>query len=158
MPQAVEDDFLQAILLYKSIECCPDFFTFHWSSVLIADHHNKIERYRNTHLGYKLGFLIFDESPAYVETKGKLNVVPRYGDIIGPCRVYHAPYDKRFIDVILKTEVDFVLWMTPYKWFPGNARFAFKSVYLLDVNKAKKKPIKSLTEYNYDTIICLESK
>lgn len=125
---------------------------------IIEKHAGKTDSYRNTHRGYKLGFLIFDESPAYVETQEKFVVSPHSGDITKPSRVYHAPYDKRFIDVLLNTDVDYVIWMTPYKWFPGNPRFTFKSVYLLDVNKAKKKRIKVLTEYKYDAIICLESE
>lgn len=52
--------------------------------------------------------------------------------------------------------IDYLIWMTPFKqtsvYTPDVGIF---DAFLLDVNKAKKKPIKTI-DYNHDNIICLE--
>ena len=125
---------------------------------IVGNHIKKIQSYKESHPRYKLGFLIFDESPAYIETKVKYEGVPHSGDAVGPARYYNAPCDKRFIRVFLESDIDYVIWMTPYKWFAGNPTNSLKDVFLIDVNKAKRKPLRNLIDYNYENILCLEAE
>ena len=123
---------------------------------IVEKHARMIPSYRKKHTGYKLGFLIFDESPAYVETKHTGTYHP--GDLICSAKPYHALLDKKIVDHLLQLDIDYVIWLTPYKWIPDNPKNAFKEVYLLDMGKARKKAIKKLINYNYDNLICLEAK
>ena len=125
---------------------------------IVEKHAKRISTYRKEHTGYKLGFLIFDESPAYVETKSKYDGALHPGDVICSVRPYHALYDKNILDYLLQFDIDYVIWMTPYKLIPDNPKKAFKEVYLLDVGKARKKAIRNPIEYNYENLICIEAE
>lgn len=121
---------------------------------VVEKHARKTGEYREAHPGYELGFLLCDESPAYIEAVEKQEKIPPEGVPIKG-RYYEAPKDKRFIDVLLETDVDFIIWMTPYKEMPGNPKQFLIETYLLDVNKAKRKPVKHVN-YDYERVMCLE--
>ena len=125
-------------------------------SRIVLNHAGKVNTYRTLHPGYKLGFLIFDESAAYVETETRITTIPTQGSTTGFARYYHAPFDKSFQDILLQSNSDFVIWMTPYKKTPDNSWRGLKDVYLIDINKAKRKPMPNI-RYDCDKIICLES-
>ncbi len=84
----------------------PAYLT-HFAKV-IGDHARKASDYRATRLGFDLGFLIFDESTAYVETLGAFGP-----DHQGRPHVWFA--DAAFTNIMKAAGIDCVAWLTPYK-------------------------------------------
>lgn len=79
-------------------------------------HNGKIEKYKKNHPGYKTIFFLFDESTAYFEALDKKSVKenPNEGEVV--CGKPHIPCcDKRFLDIIKDSKVDYVIWYMPYK-------------------------------------------
>ena len=78
---------------------------FKW---IIKKHCNNIKNYRENHKGYKLIFFIFDESSAYIDAKS-VNGINVYG------RLHLYFFDKRFVECFQNEDIDYLVWMTPYK-------------------------------------------
>ena len=74
----------------------------------IRHHCKRIVNYRNNHKDYKLIFFIYDESTAYIEGENSNN--------IGAFGKMHFHFlDKRFVKCFINEDIDYVIWMTPYK-------------------------------------------
>ncbi|ANZ95244.1 hypothetical protein BFC19_07555 [Brochothrix thermosphacta] len=82
---------------------------------VLSKHISKIDNYKKNHPGYKLVFFVFDESSTYFES---LNVVSEKDMVVGN-KLSAKPHihflDKSFIDVIKGSEVDYLIWFTPFK-------------------------------------------
>lgn len=79
-------------------------------------HNRKIDNYKKNHPGYKTIFFIHDESTGYIEVEDKkfIKETPLQGEVSRGRP--HFPFsDKRFLDVIKESQVDFVVWYMPYK-------------------------------------------
>ncbi|MBR0419530.1 MAG: hypothetical protein IJI66_10195 [Erysipelotrichaceae bacterium] len=121
---------------------------------VVEKHSLKIPVYKQNYTGYKLAFLLCDESPTYVETKEKLPKKPKNGDFTGPCRYYEPPYDPKFIGQLKKLDVDYVIWATPYKEMIPDGMLGLNTIYLIDIQKMKKKS--RHIDYDYEKVYCLE--
>ena len=123
----------------------------------VFEHHNKkIAIYNKNHPGYKIIFFIYDESTAYIEAIDKKYVKenPKKGEI--SCGKPHlACCDKRFLDVIINSEVDYVIWYAPWKLLQaaGLGIFPLPKCAIFDV---KNLTDKKLVEYNHDMMISAE--
>ena len=120
------------------------------------NHNSKCDAYRSAHPGYKLGFLLFDESPAYGETKDKYIGTPYAGDLVGPLRYVYTPYVRKFFDQLMLLNVNYVIWVTPFKQLPTFDSRGIINAYAIDIDKAKKKQVKSIN-YDENKILCLEA-
>ena len=120
---------------------------------IINKHINKIVNYRKNHPGFKLGFLLFDEAPAYLRVTDK-TAKPKVGD---PVKGYpHILFmDKKLVESFLYADIDFVIWMTPFKNLPNNPRFP--QIYVFDM-KHKENWKKRLIEYCDNEMLCLETE
>lgn len=81
----------------------------------VKKHLSNIENYRRNHPGYKTVFFVYDESSMYfcVEKKGR---IIRKGEMFsGYPHLWFL--DKRFTDVFISSEIDYLIWFTPYKYF-----------------------------------------
>ena len=67
---------------------------------------------------------------------------------------YNHFMDKNLVESFWKADVDFVIWMTPYKNLPGNPR-VYPQICVFDLRR-KDKWKKDLVEYNVDEMMCLE--
>ena len=124
---------------------------------VINKHRDKIEKYKTNYPNYKLGFLLLDESPGYVETKDKIDHKIKFGDKIGACRMYYSIYDKKFQDNLLSLDADYLVLETPYK--DNRLKIGIipiKELFLVDLKKARKTGIKR-TEYDEQRIVCIEA-
>ncbi|POH66092.1 hypothetical protein C3B60_09725 [Cryobacterium zongtaii] len=74
----------------------------------VSDHARKVDTYRHQRPGFELGFLVFDEATAYLETLGAFGPS-------GRGRPHYSFADSVFIDVIVRSGVDCFVWLTPYK-------------------------------------------
>lgn len=79
----------------------------------VEAHKKKIHRYRENHPNCKVIFFVFDESSAYMEPLRKTNN-PVKGQL--HCgRVYVWFNDSAFIKVLKDSDIDYLVWFTPYK-------------------------------------------
>ncbi len=74
----------------------------------IQKHCDNIKNYRNNHKDYKLIFLVYDESSAYIDAEST-NEISVYG------RLHSYFLDKRFVECFQNEDIDYLVWMTPYK-------------------------------------------
>lgn len=73
---------------------------------VVGHHIDMIPKYRKNYPGYKLIFLIFDETTPYEIING---VNEQTGD-----RFYEAQTDEAFISVLREADLDLVIWFCPY--------------------------------------------
>lgn len=119
---------------------------------IVQKHVNKIENYRINHPGYKLGFLIFDEAPAYFEPFDK-KIKPKAGEAVrGWPHLYFR--DKNLVDSFCNVDVDFIIWITPFKDLPGNIHFLPK-ICVFDMKRINEWKT-YLIDYKEEDLICME--
>lgn len=121
---------------------------------IVQKHIGKINNYRENHPGYKLGFLIFDEAPGYLQVTDK-KVKAKAGETVSGFAHFHF-MDKNLVESFWEADVDFVIWMTPYKNLSGNPR-VYPQICVFDLRR-KDKWKKNLVEYNADEMMCLEAE
>lgn len=81
----------------------------------VEAHKKKIPQYQKNHPGYKTIFFVFDEASPYFEAKEK-PVSRRVGDITqGQPHLWF--WDRAFIRTIEGSQIDYLIWYTPYKHF-----------------------------------------
>lgn len=139
---------------YKASQNSYELYCKNFERVYLK-HAKKISQYRKNFPGYKLGFLLIDESPGYVESKLEVSKDDfKPGDMIKNVRL-HLPYlDERFVKIIKASDIDFLIWYMPYKNMTQN-HFKYPYCAVVDVKKLR---IKSYRCVNYDSkkLICLE--
>lgn len=117
----------------------------------VEAHKKKIHRYRENHPNCKVIFFVFDESSAYMEPLRKTNN-PVKGQL--HCGRVHVWFnDSAFIKVLKDSDIDYIVWFTPYK----KIEFLGKG---LDLPRAVVYNIKDLPqeqfEYNEDRMMSVE--
>lgn len=119
---------------------------------IVNKHLSKIDQYRCNHPGYKLGFLIFDEAPAYLRVEHS-STKPKAGQLIQgyPHLLFQ---DKNFMEIFLNYDLDYIIWMTPYKNTAENPRL-YPLVMVIDLKKYKKSKMQFI-EYKDVEMQCLE--
>ncbi len=79
----------------------------------VEAHKKKIPNYKANHPSLKTVFLIFDESSQYMEVPHKINN-PLVGTSV-MARPHFWWADENFISVFVNSDIDYVIWFTPYK-------------------------------------------
>ena len=59
-------------------------------------------------------FFVYDESSAYFEAECETNVFSNEGEAGTPHEWF---FDKAFLDVFIGSDIDYLVWFTPYKYF-----------------------------------------
>lgn len=81
----------------------------------IGSHIKKIANYRLNHPGLKTIFLVFDESSLYFESL-EVRKTHKIGDsCLGQPHYWFL--DNAFVQMIKESEIDYLVWFTPYKHF-----------------------------------------
>lgn len=125
----------------------------------IKKHSSKVDTYKNNHPKIKRTvFFIFDESTDYFMP---LNPKDEYkqGDIVKvlPKNVHFWFKDKFFIELIINSNADYVIWYAPYKMLSeksfytilnGNEEFCLPKAVILDCKH--HETINNLMEYDVD--------
>mgnify|MGYP007081727145 FL=1 len=117
----------------------------------VETHKKKIHRYKENHPSCKVIFFVFDESSAYMETPYKSSN-PVQGQLnFG--RVHFWFNDSSFIKVLQDSDIDYLVWFTPYKMieFLGNGLKLPRAV----VYNIKELPQEQF-EYNEDRMMSVE--
>lgn len=112
----------------------------------IKHHCERIVNYRNNHKGYKLIFFIYDESTAYTEAESSNNIVA-FG------KMHFHFLDKRFVKCFINDDIDYIIWMTPYKryaYVKDDMQPPMVTIY------SKNKLVHELFEYDEKKMISAE--
>lgn len=80
----------------------------------IEKHKCKIKNYKKNHPGYKIIFFILDESSAYFEIAENVKPNIKKGEIAQGRPHIHF-LDRQFLQVIVHSEIDYLIWYAPYK-------------------------------------------
>lgn len=131
-------------------------YNFYLSSFsrVISKHLKSIPLYKENHPSYKTIFLILDESSGYLECKDineKMNFINNGNGQAYP----HCCYlDSNFINVLKETELDYLIWFCPYKWWSTN-EVAFPQVAVLNINRINSIEF-SFKKYDFNLMVSTE--
>jgi hypothetical protein len=101
----------------------------------IKHHCERIRNYKKNHEDYKLIFFVHDESTAYIEAESS-NEIGAYG------RLHLHYFDKKFVECFLNEDIDYFIWMTPYKGYQ----------YAPDEIQPPKATVYDIKNINYELI------
>ncbi|MBQ4123400.1 hypothetical protein IJD44_06740 [bacterium] len=119
-------------------------------------HEEKLDLYKKNHPGFKTIFFIMDESSAYMEVYFDEDIKKkRVKGIETMARPHIYCCDKRFVDIIKNSKVDYVIWFAPYKLMEvkGIGTFPLPKCAIYDVKNIKDK---YLIEYDEKKVISIE--
>lgn len=118
----------------------------HFTAV-VRKHASQVHAYRAEHPGFDLGFLIFDESTAYVESSEAFGSDQQARP--------HAHFaDKAFTGAVREAAIDFVAWLTPNKLLSTNQGvFPLPRLTIIDVSL-----LDGHSEETYDAIRMISSE
>lgn len=87
---------------------------------VLEKHIENIPSYRSNHPNKKMIFFVFDESTGYllVQNEGLAKRGPVAHEFFQANPLWHF-LDKRFLDVFQHSDIDYLIWYTPYKIFHG---------------------------------------
>lgn len=99
----------------QTITCIPDVHSQSYEKYCksfvktVENHNSKIEKYKANHPEInRVVFMICDESEAYYEVQERTEIKLK-------ARVHFWFYDNAFMQVLKNTNVDTVIWFSPYK-------------------------------------------
>lgn len=100
---------------------------------VVEKHLNKLNLYKKNHPGFKTVFFIVDESTPYMkltDTKPPTKV----GELmIGDLHYWWLDYN--LLKIIKNSQIDYVIWMTPYKYFFTIPKKKCPKIIIYDVSK-----------------------
>lgn len=112
----------------------------------LTEHIKNIGNYRKNHEGYKLIFFIYDESTAYIDAE-RTNEIGALG------KLHFHFLDKRFVECFIDENIDYIIWMTPYKRYflaPDEMQPPKATIY------TKNNLLYELLEYDEDKMVSAE--
>jgi len=119
-------------------------------------HNSKIPNYKKNHFGYKTVFFVYDESSAYGECVNPTDATSehKYGRII-KAKPHYPFLDKKFMNVIIQSDVDYVIWFMPWKMIKKSEN---KTLYFPKCVVIEKKKIKGKRLINYKEELMVSSE
>lgn len=79
----------------------------------IENHKNKIRVYQRNHPNHKTVFLVFDESSPYFQIESGKYPRKIGAPVSGRPHIWF--FDKAFMEHVLDSEIDYLIWFTPWK-------------------------------------------
>ena len=107
---------------------------------VVKQHISKIPRWVEAHPTYKKGLFIFDETDLYLDYANAEDATKPWveGEQV-QLKGLHIPFlDERFMEVILGSELDFIIWALPYKLFSGGP-YELPRLCIIDLSKYDKE-------------------
>lgn len=118
---------------------------------VVGKHIKKIEKYKQNHSGFKTIFFIFDESSPYMKLIG-CKSIPKPGDLMhGDLHQWWR--DSNMLSIIKDSNIDYLIWMTPYKHFNSIEKVKYPLAMIYEVSKID---FDNLIRYEIDELISLE--
>lgn len=99
----------------------------------VEEHKRKIGLYKQNHPGFKTIFFIFDESSAYVEAEQKPKDIYKGMPITG--RLHYWFFDKAFLQRFMNSDIDYVIWFTPFKYMKSDCNIVLPKVVFYDTQQ-----------------------
>ena len=122
---------------------------------IVGQHINHIPLYRKNHSDKILVFYVFDESSAYMEAKNKEDAskgIRINQPVLGRKHIY--PQDKNFLDIFKDSDVDYLIWHTPFKRYFRTIET--KQLPQVCVINLKTMNWERLIDYNVDHMMSVE--
>lgn len=118
---------------------------------VVSKHINKIEKYKKNHPGFKTIFFVFDESSPYMKLID-CDVPKKPGDLMHG-DLHQWWNDSNMLNVIKNSDIDYLIWMTPYKFFNsvGKVRYPLAMIY-----EVSKIDFDNLKTYEMDKLVSME--
>jgi len=122
---------------------------------VVGHHIDKIPLYKKNHPGFKLIFLVLDESTMYGIVENELQAKKEFkqGDVLG---IYMHAFckDSRFLEVLINSGIDYLVWYTPYKHIDSpDGIVPIPTITVLDISEIKKE---ELINYPENLVISTE--
>lgn len=119
---------------------------------VINKHIGKIELYKKNHPGYKVIFFIFDESTPYMKLK---NCQPpkKPGDLMYG-ELHEWWNDNLMLKELKKSNIDYIIWYTPYKIFSPSKKIKYPMAVVYDVSKIKHNKSKKYNLTDLESMEC----
>lgn len=119
-------------------------------------HEEKLDLYKQNHPEFKTIFFIMDESSAYMEVYFDEDIKKKRikgSETMARPHIYCC--DKRFVDIIKNSNVDYVVWFAPYKLMEVKEMgfFPLPKCAIYDVKNIKDK---DLIEYDEKKVVSIE--
>lgn len=115
---------------------------------VIESHKKKIANYKNNHPKHKVIFFVFDESSMYCSLSGSSPTLKVGGTIKGIPHLWFL--DEHFLSVLIGSEIDYLIWCTPYKYAEAfddsNNQLVLPKVVVISVSAIEKSMFRT-----YDT-------
>lgn len=114
------EGFLNAQLIVNAVTDLPTLedhnYTYYKQNFkrVVEKHKHQIDHYKANHPGFQLVFFVFDESSMYCRVSTSNKTVKKGELFKGVPHLWF--YDKAFLDGIIHSGVDFLVWYTPYKY------------------------------------------
>jgi len=109
---------------------------------IIENHKRKIPSYRQNHPGFKIIFFVFDESYMYIKLEDGYSrrTFSRKGDVTSG-ELHKWFLDEAFVNSIINSEIDFLIWATPNKQLldENGTEVKLPGVCIFDVKNMKLK-------------------
>lgn len=122
---------------------------------VLQQHISKISNYKLNHPEHKIIFLVFDESTSYgvVESLEEANKNYIEGDLL-TIQLHHHVLDKRFATTIINSNIDYLIWFTPYKHIDSlDGPLEFPKVTIIKISDLRED---DLIDYDDNLIISTE--
>lgn len=100
---------------------------------VVEKHINKIKQYQQNHPGFKTVFVIFDESTPYMKL---IDCEPpkQVGDLMhGDLHSWWK--DSNMLNIIKDSNIDYLIWMTPFKLFNSMQSVRYPLAVIYEVSK-----------------------
>ena len=120
----------------------------------VEKHIKSIPLYQKNHPGYKTVFFVFDESCGYVlaEDESQVQNGIKEGEAFF-CSPYLHFADKRFVEIIIGSGIDYFIWFSPFKHFDSDMP-ELPSVCVYDVSQIN---LADFEEYPQNLIMSTEA-
>ena len=109
-----------------------DFYLKNFKRI-INKHIESIPLYKENHPGFKLIFFVFDESSGYLEKEDYTNI-KKVGQAVRG-RIHDWFLDESFVNILKESEVDYLIWYSPYKHYIGLNEELLPKACVYDVKK-----------------------
>jgi len=107
---------------------------------VIKKHISKIKKYKDNHPDFDMIFFIADESSPYIIPYGKKKV--RFVGEGVRAELHYFWLDKNMMSCLKDSNVDYVIWMAPYKHFESEEKVELPQAIIIN-----------LKTFNYDELI-----
>ncbi len=153
-------DFSNTIIYVNALSNLPTNedhnYIYYYSNFdrVLKKHIDNIHLYKKNHPNKKLILFVFDESTGYLQVQDEelAKKGPTALERYRAKPVAHF-FDRRFLEVFCHSEVDFLVWCTPYKMFHGSV-FQLPKICVFDL---KKDYIRKSIDYPQNLIISSEA-